>query len=127
MISAFTAYVVVSILLALGLGLSAATNFARIERLVEGMMQAGVPVSWLSLLAWIKTSAAIGLVVGIFVPIIGLAAALGVIVFFIGALVVHIRARAYSLWLVGTFLTLGISTLWLGLATYPSPSEVLLR
>lgn len=127
MISAFTAYVVVSILLALGLGLSAATNFARIERLVEGMMQAGVPVSWLSLLAWIKTSAAIGLVVGIFVPVIGLAAALGVIVFFIGALVVHIRARAYSLWLVGTFLTLGISTLWLGLATYPSPSEVLLR
>ncbi len=127
MISAFTAYVVVSILLALGLGLSAATNFARIERLVEGMMQAGVPVSWLSLLAWIKTSAAIGLLVGIFVPVIGLAAALGVIVFFIGALVVHIRARAYSLWLVGTFLTLGISTLWLGLATYPSPSEVLLR
>lgn len=127
MISAFTAYVVVSIMLALGLTFSAASNFARIERLVEGMAQAGVPVSWLSLLGWIKTFAAIGLLVGIFVPVVGLAAALGVIVFFLGAIVVHIRARAYSLWLVGMFLTLGISTFWLGLASYPSPSEVLLR
>ncbi len=127
MIPAFPAYVVLSITLALALTLSAAANFARIERLVDGMAQAGVPVSWLSLLAWIKTFAAAGLLVGIFVPVVGLAAALGVIVFFLGAIVVHIRARAYSLWLVGMFLILGVSTFWLGLVSYPSPSEILLR
>jgi hypothetical protein len=49
--------------------------------------------------------------------VIGTAAAVGVIVFFVGAVITHLRARDYSLAPATVFLLLAVATLVLGLAS----------
>lgn len=61
------------------------------------MAKAGVPVPWLPRLGVLKIAAAVGLVVGFSVPLIGTAAAVGVILYFVGAVVTHLRAHDYTL------------------------------
>ncbi|MEJ7722494.1 MAG: hypothetical protein WKF58_19605 [Ilumatobacteraceae bacterium] len=46
-----------------------------------------------------------------------MAAAVGVILFFIGAIVTHVRARWYSFSFPGTYVLLAVASLWLRLAT----------
>ena len=48
---------------------------------------------------------------------IGIAAAVGVILFFVGAVITHLRARDYSLAPATVFLLLAVTTLFLGLAS----------
>jgi hypothetical protein len=128
----FTAYVVVGALLAAYLIFSATAEFARIRPVMTAMAKADVPPSWLPTLATLKAVGALGLLVGIGVPLIGLtagietagavigaAAAVGVILFFAGAALAHLRARDISF--VGfapatVFLLLAVATLTLGLA-----------
>ncbi len=64
-----------------------------------------------------KAAGAVGLFVGIGVPPIGVAAGVGLVLFFVGAISVVIRARWYShlLWPV-TYLLLTIGSLALRLA-----------
>jgi hypothetical protein len=95
------------------------------------MAEANVPESWLTALAALKAAGALGLLVGIAVPLIGTtaadisiaaaaigtAAAVGVIVFFVGAVITHLRARDYSLAPATVFLLLAVATLVLGLAS----------
>lgn len=61
------------------------------------MNQLGVPVSWLPILGTLKAAGAAGLVIGIGVPPIGVLAAAGLSLFFIAALITHIRAHDHSL------------------------------
>lgn len=57
----------------------------------------GVPRSWLPTLAALKLAGAGGLIVGLIgLPHLGLAAAIGLVLFFVGAVVVHVRARVFS-------------------------------
>ncbi len=56
------------------------------------MHNAGVPDSWFPMLAALKALGAIGLIVGLWVPWIGVAAAIGVTLYFVGATVMHLRA-----------------------------------
>jgi DoxX-like family len=52
-----------------------------------------VPRSWLPTLGMLKLGGAIGLVAGLFgLPAIGIAAATGLVLFFIGAVITHLRA-----------------------------------
>jgi hypothetical protein len=80
---------------------------------VKNAAEVGVASSWVPLLGALKTAGAIGLVMGLFgVPIIGTAAAAGLVVFFIGAIVAHVRARVlYSLAFPGFFLALAVASL----------------
>ncbi|MGO2519151.1 MAG: DoxX family protein [Microbacterium sp.] len=68
---------------------------------------------WLPLLATLQASGAVGLLLGFLgVPLIGVAAAIGLVLFFIGALFTHLRARAYrSLPSPILFLALAVGTL----------------
>jgi hypothetical protein len=61
------------------------------------MSKLRVPESWLPILGVLKGAGALGLLVGIAVPPIGIAAAAGLTLFFIGALITHLRARDLSL------------------------------
>ena len=61
----FTAYDVVSVLLAVALAASAALDFARYEQVLINMAKAGVPESWLTMLGALKAAGALGLLVGI--------------------------------------------------------------
>jgi hypothetical protein len=49
--------------------------------------------------------------VGLHVPLIGTAAAAGLILFFVGAIITHLRARDYSFGLATGFLLLAVAAL----------------
>jgi DoxX-like family len=55
--------------------------------------------------------------VGIGVPLIGIAAAVGLVLFFVGAIVTHLRARNYSFGLAMVFLVLAVAALALRVAS----------
>jgi hypothetical protein len=61
------------------------------------------------MLGILKAAGAIGLLVGIGVPLIGTAAAVGLVLFFIGAIITHLRARDYSFGLAVVFLLLAVA------------------
>jgi DoxX-like family len=126
-----TAYAIVGALLTAYLTFSATAEFARIRPVMAAMAKADVPQSWLPTLATLKAAGALGLLVGIVVPltglstgiqtaatIIGAAAAVGVILFFVGAVITHLRAHepltAFAP--ASVFLLLAVTTLGLGLA-----------
>lgn len=112
-----TAFVIVSVLAATALIFSATVDFIRYEKVLTNMARAGVPESWLTMLGVLKAAGAAGLLIGLWVPVVGTAAALGVIAFFIGAIVTHIRARWYSFTYPSVYLVLAVGSLGLGLAS----------
>src|SRR5438128_11012198 len=111
----FTAYVVVSVVTAAANVFSAVCNFVRYKQVNIAMAKAGVPDSWMTALGILKAAGAVGLLAGIGVPLIGTAAAVGLILFFCAAILIHLRARDYSFGLAAGFLVLAVATLALGL------------
>ncbi|MFD3651868.1 DoxX family protein [Streptomyces sp. NPDC058620] len=93
----FVAYAIVGILLALALSASATLTFTRHQAITASMSKVGVPDSWLPGLAALKAAGAAGLVVGLAVPVIGAAAAVGVVLYFIGAVITHLRAKDFEI------------------------------
>ncbi|UYM06039.1 DoxX family protein [Solicola gregarius] len=92
-------------------------DLRRSEWVLDNMTRVGVPSSWLYPLGALKAAGAIGLLVGIWVPPIGIAAATGLVLFFVGALVTHVRAHAdaVSNLYPGAFLLLAAGALTLQL------------
>ncbi|MGW0178210.1 DoxX family protein [Nocardia sp. NPDC003345] len=91
-----TTFVVVTVLAALWVGFSAVSTFIGAEWVVKPLAEYGVPQSWWPWLATVKTAGALGMLAGVFVPALGVAAAIGLIGYFLGAVVTVLRARAYS-------------------------------
>jgi DoxX-like protein len=91
-----TAFVIVTVVGAVLVAFSAVSVFVQAKWVVEPITQYGVPRSWWPWLGTAKAAGAVGLVVGLFVPVIGLLAAIGLILYFIGAVTTVIRARSYS-------------------------------
>jgi hypothetical protein len=71
------------------------------------MAKVGVPESWITILGILTAAGALGLLVGIFSPVIGIAAAIGLVLFFVAAIVTHLRSRDFSFGLAGVFLLFG--------------------
>ncbi|MGI5219417.1 DoxX family protein [Nocardia sp. CA-290969] len=58
--------------------------------------EVGLPPSWIPKLGVVKLAGALGLLVGALVfPILGIAAAAGLVLFFVLAVATHIRARVF--------------------------------
>lgn len=91
-----TAYVVVTIFAAAWVAYSAAAVFFRAKWVTEALTDYGVPRRWWPWLGIAKTAGAVGLLVGLVVPAIGVLAAIGLVVYFTGAVVTVVRARCYS-------------------------------
>jgi len=66
----------------------------------------------------IKTAGALGLLVGFAAPLLGTAAAVGLVLFFICALVVQLRVRYYKLAIWAVFFVLAVSALTVNLACH---------
>ena len=113
----FTTYLIVTVLTAAANIFSATCDFVRYEQVSIAMAKAGVPESWMTTLGILKAAGALGLLVGTGMPLIGTAAAAGLIVFFVGAIITHLRARAYSFGLAIVFLLLAVAALALRLAS----------
>ena len=106
----FTAYVLVTVFAVVLNIFSAACDFLRWDRILVAMRKAGVPESWLSTLGIFKAAGAVGLLLGFRYPLLGSAAAIGIMLFFICAIVIHLRARDTSLGLAVTFLLFAVGS-----------------
>jgi len=110
-----TAHIVVNVLLAAALISSAITNFVRYQRVLDSMIKVRVPESWLNPLGLVKIAGALGLLVGLRVPWVGITAAVGVVLYFGCALLVHLRARDNNVAPATTFGLVALAALALGL------------
>ena len=103
-------------------GGAAMTRFEPIMRTLRpALATAGVPESWLVFpIGFFKLAGAIGLLVGLLgVPLIGTAAAIGLVLYFVCAAYTHVRVSDYSapfFLATGFFLVLAVATTVLDLA-----------
>ncbi len=87
---------IVTILAAAFVGFSAASVFLRARWIVQPLSDYGVPQVWWPWLGAAKAAGAVGLLVGLFVPIIGVLAGICLVLYFTGAVITVIRAHWYS-------------------------------
>ena len=113
----FIAYVIVTILTAAANIFATIVDFRRPQWVLKNITAWGGHDSWLLPLGALKGAGALGLLMGIGAPPIGVAAAVGLVLFFVGAIAVVMRARWYShLPWPATYLLLAIGSLALRLA-----------
>jgi hypothetical protein len=120
-VATFTAHVVVTILAIAANGFSGIAALVHFKPILPGMARAGVPESWLTFpIGTLKTAGAVGLLLGLIgIPLVGTAAAIGLVLFFVCAVYTHVRAGDYSaqFGLAIGFLLLNVVTLVLDLAS----------
>jgi hypothetical protein len=108
-------YVTVNLVAIVANGLSGVAAMLRFKPILPGMARAGVPESWLIFpIGALKTAGAVGLLLGLLgLPLIGIAAAIGLVLFFVCAVYTHIRAGDYSpqFFLANGFLLVNAATL----------------
>lgn len=90
------AYDIICVLLAPMLLVSAYTKFSRPQALVDGLTALGVPLAMFPFLAACEIAGAAGLVIGIWYPPLGVAAAGGVVLYAIGAVATHLRKSDFT-------------------------------
>jgi hypothetical protein len=78
------------------IGFSAVSLLTRRAYVVDNLADYGVPESWWPWLGTLKALGAAGLLVGLAVPAVGVAASAGLVVYFAGAVVTIARARAFG-------------------------------
>jgi DoxX-like family len=114
------AYVAVTLTAIVANGFSGIAALLHFKPIMPGMAKAGVPVSWLTFpIGTLKTLGALGLAVGLALYPLGIAAAIGLVLFFVCAVYTHIRASDYGaqFWLANGFLALNVAALALSLPT----------
>ncbi|MEU8357092.1 DoxX family protein [Nonomuraea sp. NPDC048882] len=90
----FTA--VVTVLTALWVGFSALSIFIRAKWVVEPLTEYGVARRWWPWLGTAKAAGAAGLLAGLVVPVVGVMAGIGLVLYFTGAVITVLRARSYA-------------------------------
>ena len=75
---------------------AAMADFTRANFAVANSVRVRVPSSWLPTLGTLKMAGAAGLLLGLLgIPYIGIAAATGLVLFFLGAIGFHLRAHEH--------------------------------
>jgi hypothetical protein len=90
------AYVIVTVLAAIMVGYSAFAVLSHAKWVVQSLVDYGIPRSWLPWLGTAKAAGAVGMLVGLFVPVIGVMAGIGLVLYFAGAVITVVRAHWYS-------------------------------
>jgi hypothetical protein len=117
MSSLTTLYVIVAgITAAANLGIAAA-DLARPQFVLANSAEVGVPPYWITPLAACKAAGGLGLLAGLAgFTVIGVAAAAGLVLFFVGAVAVHVHTRVlHNLAFPLTYLLLAVASLILAL------------
>ncbi|MFL6112706.1 MAG: DoxX family protein [Catenulispora sp.] len=92
----FIAYAVVASLFALILLLSGYFKLTRNTRIVEGITSLGVPLGMFPFLAACEIAGALGLLAGIWFAPLGIAAAIGLVLYFVLAVGAHLRRSDFK-------------------------------
>ncbi len=111
----------VTVLVAIVIAYAAYLNFSRNASVIAVAERLGVPVSWQIPLGTLLAAAALGLLAGLAVPLIGTAAAVGLVLYFLCALGTHLRARDRHVGLALVFLSLASAALAVELAHHSNP------
>jgi DoxX-like family len=121
-----TAYVAITVIAAAANAFSGIAALAHFAPIRQGMLQVGVPRSWLRFpIGTLKTAGAAGLLAGLAgVPYVGTAAAIGLVLFFVCAVYTHVLADDYSpqFGLALGFLLLNVLTLVVDLVANIDPT-----
>jgi DoxX-like protein len=90
-----------------------AAKIARARFVLRNSAEVGVSAKWLPYLATLEAAGAVGLAAGLLGrPGIGLAAAIGLVLFFLGAVGAHVRARVWhNIAFPVVFLALAVASL----------------
>ena len=106
-------YVVVTVITAVVTAAIAIPDLIPAGFVLANSAKVHVPRSWLPMLGALKLAGAIGLLVGVVgLPVIGIAAATGLVLYFIGAVIAHVRARVfYNIAFPGAYLGLSAASL----------------
>ncbi|MGV0791800.1 DoxX family protein [Mycolicibacterium sp. XJ1819] len=115
-----TAYVTVTLVAIAANAFSGLAALAHFQPILAGMAKAGVPASWLSFpIGTLKTVGAAGLAAGLLIHPLGVAAAVGLVLFFVCAVYTHVLAGDYGPQFVSAiaFLVLNIAVLTLAMPT----------
>ncbi|GAA3650365.1 hypothetical protein GCM10022224_011480 [Nonomuraea antimicrobica] len=108
------AYLVVTIITIAVNSWAAIADLARARFVLANSTAVGVPHSWIPLLAALKAAGAAGLLLGLLgLRLVGVAAAAGLVLFFVGAIATHVRARVFfpNMAFPGVFLALAVASL----------------
>jgi hypothetical protein len=89
----YVIYLVTTILAVLANGYAACLNFVGAESVKVVADRVQVSRGWMVPLGTLLASGAVGLLVGFAVPSLGTAAAIGLVLYFIGAVTAHLRVR----------------------------------
>ncbi len=89
----FIACVIVSILFSLMLLISAMGKLTKMPKVVESLTHVGVKPQQFVILAGLEVAAAIGLIIGLWVAPLGIAAGIGSVLYFVGAIIAHLRVK----------------------------------
>jgi hypothetical protein len=97
----------------------AVADVARARFVLNNSAEVGVPPSWLPLLAALKAAGVGGLVLGFLAaPYLAVAAAGGLVAFYLGAVAAHLRARVFhTIAFPGAYLGLAVATLTVSIAS----------
>lgn len=116
----FATYVIITVLTIVANASVAVADLARAGFVRANMDEVGVPRSWLMPLGLLKGAGAAGLLLGLLgLRPLGIAAAVGLALFFAGAVASHIRARVfYNIAIPGAFLALAVASAVLAIADH---------
>jgi DoxX-like family len=114
----YLAYLIVTAATIAANAVAAIADFARAKQVLANAAELGIPESWIPRLGALKAAGAAGLLLGLLgARFGGVAAGIGLVLFFIGAIAAHVRApRAYhNMAFPASFLVLAIASLILSL------------
>ncbi|TDD31583.1 DoxX family protein [Actinomadura sp. KC06] len=112
------AYIVVTVVTILANAAIVVADLARARFVLANGAEVGVPQWSIPGLAALKAAGAAGLVLGLLgLDLIGIAAAAGLVAFFVGAVGLHLRTRVlHNIAFPGTYLALAVASLTLAAA-----------
>jgi hypothetical protein len=88
---------------------AAVADFLRARFVLDNAAELDLPAGWIPALGALKAAGAVGVLLGVAgVPLIGVAAAGGLVLFFVGAVAVHVWKRVFH--------NIGYPVVFLGLA-----------
>ncbi|MEV0157161.1 DoxX family protein [Micromonospora sp. NPDC050686] len=108
----FTTYVLITVVTIVANASVALADLTRARFVLANMEEVGLPRSWLAPLGLLKGAGAAGLLLGLLgLRPLGIAAAIGLVLFFAGALATHVRARVFhNIAFPGAYFALAIAS-----------------
>ena len=112
----FAAYVTVTVIAAVFTGIAAVTYLIGHDYPKAQADMKGVPRSWLPRLGLVLAAGSLGLLAGFSLPLLGLLAAAGLVLYFVGALIAHLRVGSRKLAGWAIFFVTAVAALAVNLA-----------